>query len=153
MQMETPNDPAPRPAAAPAHAGWRLLALTYDLLPVILLLFVMSGLFLLLNGGRTIEQRPLLHWLDFLATIAAVGAYFVVSWARGGQTLGMRPWRLRVVAADGRPARAGALWLRFAVACLTPVVGLAWSLFQRDRRALYDLAAGTSFVRLQAPPA
>jgi uncharacterized RDD family membrane protein YckC len=110
----------------------------------------MSALFLLLNGGRTIEHSPLLQWLDFIASWALIGAYFVVSWKRGGQTMGMRPWRLRVVAADGRPARAGALWLRFGVACLTPVVGMAWALFQRDRRALYDLAAGTTFVRVKA---
>jgi uncharacterized RDD family membrane protein YckC len=150
MRMENELDPASRPVAAPAHVGWRLLALTYDLLPVILMLFVMSALFLLLNGGRTIEHSPLLQWLDFIASWALIGAYFVVSWKRGGQTMGMRPWRLRVVAADGRPARAGALWLRFGVACLTPVVGMAWALFQRDRRALYDLAAGTTFVRVKA---
>jgi uncharacterized RDD family membrane protein YckC len=150
MRMDNELDPASRPVAAPAHVGWRLLALTYDLLPVILMLFVMSALFLLLNGGRTIEHSPLLQWLDFIASWALIGAYFVVSWKRGGQTMGMRPWRLRVVAADGRPARAAALWLRFGVACLTPVVGMAWALFQRDRRALYDLAAGTTFVRVKA---
>ena len=32
----------------------------------------------------------------FIALWAAIGAYAVVSWRRGGQTIGMRAWRLRV---------------------------------------------------------
>jgi len=72
----------------------------------------------------------------------------VLSWARGGQTIGMRPWRLRVVAADGRPARAGALWLRYFVATFTFGAGLLWALFDGERRALYDIAARTALVRL-----
>ena len=147
--MEPLPDPASRPVAAPAHAGWRLLALTYDLLPVVALLFVTSAIFLWLNGGHTIEGSPALQWLDFLLTWVLVGAYFVVSWARGGQTIGMRPWRLRVVCADGKPARARALWLRYLVATLTLGLGLLWSLFDSERRALYDIAAGTLFVRIR----
>ena len=150
--METETGTAPRPVAVPAHAGWRLLALTYDLLPIIPLLFLVSGLFLWLNGGRTIESRPLLQWLDSLACWLLVGAYFVLSWRRGGQTIGMRPWRLRVVAASGLPARTRALCLRYVVATGTLGLGLLWALFDRDRRALYDIAAGTAFVRMQPPP-
>jgi len=152
MHMENPSNPAPRRAAAPAHAGWRVAALIYDALPVIPLVALVSGFFLLANGGHTVEKQPLLQWLALLAYVAVVGGYFVLSWQRGGQTMGMRPWRLRVVAADGSPARAGALWLRFGVACITPVFGLAWALFDTERRALYDIAAKTAFVRLEAMP-
>ena len=56
--METDPATARRPVAVPAHAGWRLLALVYDCLPMIPLLFIISGLFLWLNGGRTIEGNP-----------------------------------------------------------------------------------------------
>jgi uncharacterized RDD family membrane protein YckC len=143
---------APRPAAYPAPVGWRLLALLYDLLPMIPLLFAISALFLWLNGGRTVETSPALQWLEFIATWLLVGAYFVVSWRRGGQTIGMRPWNLRVVAQDGKPAGLKSLWLRYTVAMLTLGLGLAWALFDRDRRALYDHAAGTYFVRLQPVP-
>jgi len=149
MRMQTSiPDPAPRPAAWPAPIGWRLLALAYDLLPMIPLLFAVSGLFLWLNGGHTVEHQPLLQWAEFLVAWTLVGLYFVVSWRRGGQTMGMRPWRLRVVAADGAPAASSKLWLRYAVAIFTFGLGLLWALFDRERRALYDRAAGTAFVRL-----
>jgi uncharacterized RDD family membrane protein YckC len=147
--METVPENSPRPVAVPAHVGWRLLALLYDMLPIIPLLFIISGLFLWLNGGHTVEGRPLLQWLDLLASWLLVGAYFVLSWRRGGQTIGMRPWRLRVVAADGAPPATSALWRRYLIATATLGLGLAWALFDRERRSLYDIAAGTAFVRLQ----
>lgn len=150
--MNNPNEAAARPVADPAAPGWRLLALVYDLLPMIPLLMLVSALFLWLNGGRTVETRPWLAWVEFATMWAAVGSYFVWSWRRGGQTMGMRPWRLQVLADDGRAAGSRALWIRYAVATLTPVLGLLWAAFQRDRRALYDLAAGTIFVRLRPAP-
>jgi uncharacterized RDD family membrane protein YckC len=146
--METENGKAPRPAAVPAHLGWRLLALIYDALPMIPLLFIISGLFLWMNGGHTVEGNPVLQWLDLLASWLLVGAYFVLSWRRGGQTMGMRPWRLRVVASSGKPPGAPSLWLRYLVATATLGVGMLWALVDRDRRALYDIAAGTAFVRI-----
>src|SRR3546814_5620008 len=42
-----------------------------------------------------------LQWLLWTTCWLLSGLYAVVSWRRGGQTLGMRPWRLVVVGADG----------------------------------------------------
>ena len=122
MRMNTASDAGPRPAARPAALGWRLLALMYDLLPMIPLLMITSAAFLWMNGGRTVERTPLLAVVEFLTMWLLVGAYFVLSWGRGGQTMGMRPWRLRVLAADGKPASWRALCLRYTLACLTPVL-------------------------------
>lgn len=147
--MNDKPDAGERPAARPAALGWRLLALMYDLLPMIPLLMITSAVFLWINGGHTVERSPGLASAEFLTMWLLVGAYFVLSWGRGGQTMGMRPWRLRVLAADGNPASWRALWLRYAVACITPVFGMLWTLVDSERRALYDIAAGTAFVRLQ----
>lgn len=151
--MEPVPDSSTLVVAQPAGPGWRLLALAYDCLPMIPLLMLTSALFLWINAGRTVERQPLLAAFEFLAMWLLVGAYFVSSWRRGGQTMGMRPWRLQVVAADGRPASLRALWLRYVVACLTPGVGLLWTLLDSERRALYDVASGTAFVRRLAPAA
>ena len=147
--MDDSPAPSPRPAADPAAPGWRLLAFVYDAVPVAALLMVASGVLLAINGGRTVERAPLMALLEFLALWSLCGAYFVLSWRRGGQTLGMRPWRLKLVDADGRLASARALWLRFLVGSLTPVIGWLWCPFDAQRRALCDLAAGTVFVRLR----
>lgn len=138
-----------RPLALPAAPGWRVLAFVYDLLPMIPLMMVVSAVFLWINGGRTIERSPLLGALELLSIWGLVGAYFVLSWRRGGMTLGMRPWRLRVLAADGKPAPLARLWLRYAVASVTPLVCWLSCFFDGERRGLHDLAAGTLLVRLQ----
>ena len=145
--MQTPT--SPRPVALPAAPGWRVLAFTYDLLPMIPLMMAVSALFLWINGGHTVEATPWLGVLELLTIWGLVGAYFVLSWRRGGMTLGMRPWRLRVLAADGRPASVRALWLRYAVGSVTPVLCWLWCLVDGERRGLHDLAAGTLLVRLQ----
>src|SRR3546814_18614948 len=66
------------------------------------------------------------------------GAYAVVSWHRGGQTIGMRPWRLRVVAADGMPPSWRAVCVRYVVASVSLLafgIGFIWALFDRQRRS------------------
>ena len=134
--------------ATPAHLGWRLLALTYDSIPAIGLLMITSGLFVLARGGRTVEHSPLFAALQFFLFWAVLGLYAVMSWRRGGQTMGMRPWRLQVLAGNGKPAELKALCLRYAVASLTPGLCLLWTLIDGERRGWHDLASGTVFVRL-----
>lgn len=144
------SEPNSRPKAAPAHLGWRLLALVYDALPMIPLLMLASAFFLWLHGGRTVEGDPLLAALEFSVLWGVVGLYFVASWRRGGQTMGMRPWRLQVLSDDGRLAGWNALWLRYGVATLSLGLGLLWCLVDHERRSLHDLASGTVLVRRDA---
>ena len=152
--MDTPSNAPSRRSAQPAALGWRLLALTYDCLPMIPLFLIIGALFLWMNGGKTVEQSPGLGVLELTSMWLLAGAYFVLSWRRGGQTVGMRPWRLMVLSADGKPVGVGKLWLRYLVAWLTPGICLLWTLVDAERRGLHDLAAGTIFVRLErAKPA
>lgn len=137
-------------AAVPAHLGWRLLALIYDLLPVLAIWLAVAALWLLLRGGEAVRPGSASGWLELLGLWLATGAYAVLSWRHGGQTLGMRAWRLRLVGATGPPPGAGRLWLRYAVSCLSLLaagLGFFWALFDRRRRTWHDIAAGTGVVR------
>lgn len=143
------------PAASPAHLALRLFAALYDALPVLALWFVAATAALALTGGsldvRRLGDKLLVQALVLLVT----AAYFVVSWVRGGQTVGMRPWRLRVVRADGAPVDAAHALLRFAVAIASLGacgLGLLWCLVDRDRRAWHDIVAGTLLVRIDKNP-
>jgi uncharacterized RDD family membrane protein YckC len=144
----------------------------YDLLIVLAILFGAVMLGLLLTGGQLLDDHQHLRarWFPFFEG-ACVAAYFLASWCRGGQTVGLRPWRLRVVGADGRrpPTLAVAL-RRLAVAAaplalltLGPLIGprgaalamlAAWvvdfgaALADRRARALHDRLAGTAIVRI-----
>jgi uncharacterized RDD family membrane protein YckC len=138
--------------ATPAHLGWRLIAVVYDLLPLLALWFFATVLALALTGGALD-----VHWLgDKLLVQALVllasAAYFTLSWSRGGQTIGMKPWRLRVVRNDGAPTDLAHALLRFAVALVSLAaigIGFWWALFDAQRRTWHDIAAGTMMVRME----
>ena len=164
MTQAAPHDPVPKadagPARAGAHIGKRLLAMLYDLLPVLSLWFLLGFLFALgytLAGHGTRENIApwsLLQWLLWLCCWAVTGAYATASWRRGGQTLGMRPWRLRVVAADGSAPSWPMVRRRYAVATLSVAaagLGFWWAWFDRDRLTWHDRAAGTRVVHERKP--
>ncbi len=137
--------------AEPADLGWRLIAMVYDLLPLMALWFTVSVLVYLAHGRAAVLPYSAGAWIELILLWLVSGAYMVISWRRGGQTIGMRPWRLKVLAVDGRPATLGALGLRYAVATLSLLVvglGFAWALFDDERRCWHDIAAGTRFVRM-----
>ena len=144
----------------PAHLGWRLLALLYDFFPLLALYFTTSLMMYLLRNQLPFEVpvrpgSPAAH-AEFLLLWLLTGAYAVISWRRGGQTIGMRPWRLKVVGTDGLPASWRALCLRYAVASVSMLalgLGLLWCLIDRQRRGWHDLAAGTRLIRLDPPTA
>ena len=147
---------ASHPDTPRALIGWRLLALLYDLFPVLALWMVAGALFtaghqLAGHGAReNIAPFSLLQWLLWLVCWLLTGAYAIVSWWRGGQTLGMRPWRLHVVGADGGPASLHALRVRYVVGTLSVLaagLGFWWAWIDRDRLTWHDRASGTRLLR------
>jgi len=149
----------------------RLTALVYDLLIVVAIMMVVGLLCQLATGGHLIqtgEHTVIPAWYQLLQAVA-VAAYFTSSWRRGGQTVGMRAWRIRLTRDDGGTPTWQQAIIRLLVAAaplillaLAPMLGLhatlwtllivwagwfATALFDRRRRALHDLAAGTE-IRL-----
>lgn len=148
--------PAPftHQTAYPAALGWRLLALVYDVLPLLGIWFAVAALMLALRLGQPVEPGGLSALIEQALLLAATFAYFALSWRRGGQTLGMRAWRLRLLDTDGRPPSWRSIVLRAVVALLSLALfglGFLWSLFERERRSWHDLASGTVIVRLPKP--
>ncbi|MEG2806319.1 RDD family protein [Stenotrophomonas sp.] len=151
----------PTPAAHPERPAsllqWRLLALLYDLFPALALWMLVGTLFTVgytLSGHaerENIAPFSALQWLLWGCCWAVTGLYATLSWRRGGQTLGMRPWRLQVVRADGSAPSAAQLWRRYAVGTLSVLLGglgLWWALVDRQRLTWHDRASGTRVRRL-----
>ena len=128
--------------------------MVYDLFPALALWFVACYAIELTHRAQpmaSLHPDVRIGYVELLLLWLIPGIYAVISWRRGGQTIGMRPWRLKVLAEDGRPATLRALSLRYAVATLSVFVlgiGMLWSVFDDERRCWHDLAAGTRFVRL-----
>jgi uncharacterized RDD family membrane protein YckC len=75
-------------------------------------------------------------------------AYFLWCWLRGGQTLAMKTWKIRLVAPGHDRVPPLTALLRFALALFAVPTGIAlgWALFDRERQFLHDRLAGTRLV-------
>jgi uncharacterized RDD family membrane protein YckC len=158
---------APRPR--PASLGRRLAAMAYETLIVVAILLVAGFAF---TGATTARLEGLARNLFQVYLVLVLGLYFVWCWRRGGQTLPMKAWKLRVERRDGRPldtpravlryvlaalalgasaVAAAALWrepgMRLAWLALAPgALTLVWSFVDPDRQFLHDRLAGTRIV-------
>ncbi len=119
---------------------------------------VSTGVFLLALQAISFAARIItghdIHWNrnDLPVAILYVVwlfVYFAYSWGASGKTLGMALLGVKVVAADGTqagPRRAVIRTLAFPLSFLLLGLGFTGILFQRDRRALHDMIAGTAVV-------
>lgn len=123
----------------------------YDLLPLLALWLLTSGLLLLLRGGVPVAPGSAMAIAQFALLWLVTGAYATASWRRGGQTIGMRPWRLRVVDAHGHDPSWPAVLLRYVLASVSLAafgLGFFATLFDAQKRTWHDRLTGTVLVRL-----
>jgi len=76
-------------------------------------------------------------------------AYFGYSWAASGRTPGMALVGICVVRTDGHVLETWRGWVRaatFPLGFLSLGVGFLWIFVDRERRAVYDLIAGSTVV-------
>ncbi len=129
----------------------RFAALSYDALLLVAALATFTLLTIWIRGGRAVV--PGTWWFE-LALGAIVIGFFCGFWTHGGQTLGMRAWRIRVVSVDGGPIGWGrALTRLFAALVGGAALGLGfwWSLFDARRRCWHDRLSRTVLIRDAAP--
>jgi len=120
----------------------RLAAMVYEAFLIFAVAFFAAWVFFFVSGGRDATSGALRHELQaFIFVVYA--AYFLWCWLRGGQTLAMKAWRIRVV--EITPVRA---LIRFflAVLLVPTIVGIVWALFDREGQFLHDRLAGTRLV-------
>lgn len=119
----------------------RLASLLYEAVLLIAVAFFAASAFYFASGGAPLEGWLLRAHQLFLAAVFA--AYFLWCWLRGGQTLAMKTWRVRVVGVS-----PGNALLRFlcALVLLPTGASILWALFDRDGQFLHDRLAGTRLV-------
>ncbi|CAB3781640.1 hypothetical protein LMG28688_01256 [Paraburkholderia caffeinitolerans] len=146
----------------------RLAALVYEAVLLFGVIFAAGLAFSLVlqqRNGYT-HHRLMAAWIALVA-----GIYFVGMWHRGGQTLPMKTWRLRVVGRDNAPPSLARATLRYFAAWLwflpplalhpllnlsvphTLVLEVAWfalwavsARFAPGRQFLHDRIVGTRVV-------
>lgn len=144
------NSASLRLEAAPI---WRrFAALCYDLLLVTALVVCFTLIVLAIRLGAAVPPGS---WWFPLAILGLAMAFFCSFWVHGGQTVGMRAWRIRVIRDDGGRLGWPQAAARFAagiVATLPAGLGLWWSALDRDKRGWHDRWTRTRVVRALPRP-
>lgn len=121
----------------------------YELLLLLAVLFIASFLFhLIFRDTQAVYFKPLFQFY----LLAVMGYYFTWFWTRGGQTLAMQTWKMRVVTAEGRTLTMKQAIIRYTLAVIGIFLfgcGIIWALFDRDHQFLHDRLAGTRIIKLQ----
>lgn len=131
----------------------RLAALLYDALLLLALLLVATVPWALAARGELIAPLARAAYQAYLLGVSAV--FFGWFWTHGGQTLGMRAWRVQVVADNATAVTVRAAAVRFGVGLISLAafgLGFWWTLIDRDRKTWHDRAAHTRVVLLPKRP-
>ena len=163
--MSSKTEHKVQPTEVSLASFWkRLAAWIYDLLGAVavFILALVTGYLLiyilllpLTESGGTVSNElnanPLSDqlnnnplWLIYL--IASVQFYYVWCWVKGGQTVGMRAWRLKICKPNGELLG----WREAYVRSFASLGGLSllWSLLDKEKRGLQDLICGSRVVQL-----
>ena len=140
--MSDSNNPLP-------HCSlWRRLAsILYDGLLLLALLFIVSAAHLAISGGN--EARSGSDIIRSIIMVLTSFAFFAWFWLHGGQTLGMRAWRIRLQKRGGGPVTPWQVLLRFLAAIVSWLalgLGFLWSLVDREKLTWHDRFSMTELV-------
>ncbi|HRA78199.1 MAG TPA: RDD family protein [Burkholderiaceae bacterium] len=156
----------PDPAADP----WRrLMGIAYESIILFGVLWFADYAFSALTQFRG-HPGPLRTAFQ-LFTLGVLAAYFTYFWSDGRRSLPMKTLALQLQGRDGGPVTPARAFARFAAAAglaigvlaagysmhaslyLLAFAPFAWTVADRDRRALYDVIAGTRLAHVPPAPA
>ena len=138
----------------------RLFAIAYDLLLLTALLFAVGVLvagimtFTLNEGNAITEEHPFYFESQLIILsimICASYVFFGWFWIHGGQTLGMKTWRIQLTTRNNKNMSWKQAAIRFLVAFISWLIlgmGFLWSLFDKEKRTWHDILSATKLIQL-----
>ena len=130
-------------AQAPAPVWKRFFAMIYDGL-------ILTGLWL--SSGFVVvlvtSGAPPTWFTQVVLSLITFG-YFIVSWVKGGQTLGLRAWRLQVVEEHQAKVtwKSGIIRTAAGLVTFAPIgITLITAFLNAERKTLYDRWSKTHVI-------
>lgn len=133
---------------APPGLARRLGALFYDAVLLLGILFFATAALLPFRGGEAFQSHSLAYNAYLFGVIYLFFAWF---WTHGGQTLGMRAWKIRLCREDGGAVGWQQASLRFVAASISLALfgfGFYWALWDPDKRCWHDRITRTRMARV-----
>lgn len=130
----------------------RLFAIVYDGFLLIAILFLTTAIANALKGGDAISPDDTYYYLYVIVIFVLCFLYFTWFWLHGGQTLGMKTWRMRVVSDEGNALNTEQALKRsiFAIVSLSFFgLGYLWAFVDKKNRCWHDIASKTILLDLR----
>lgn len=140
----------------PAPLWRRLFALLYDSLLVLAIWFISTGILMIifnnffhdwLINDNGVGRPPywFLHGVLLPMIFIEAWLFFAWFWLHGGQTLGMRTWRIEIADYRGRPLRLWQTLARFLGGWVSAALAGAgfWLVLFRPHQSLHDRLSAT----------
>ena len=126
-----------------------LAIITYDALLLLALLFLAVALALPFNQGEAYTSSQYFFPL-YLLTVSFI--YYGWFWTHGGQTLGMKTWKVKLQTLDQQPITwLGALkrFLLAIISCGCVGLGFLWKFFSKENYTWHDYLSKTALFFLE----
>ena len=78
------------------------------------------------------------------------GVYFIYSWVRGGQTLAMRAWKLKLIFPDDGLSFYFARYLLATIGAILFLVTFFWVVFNKKNQYLHDFILGSKIIDVRS---
>ncbi len=140
----------------PRYAGLfrRLFAIFYDCFLLLAILFVVSAIATALNHGKAVEPGDVLYPIFVIVIFSLSYLYFAWFWIHGGQSLGMKTWRVQLK--SNIPDETQISWKIAAIRFFSAIIswgifglGFLWSLFDKKNRSWHDMISNTVLIDLR----
>ncbi|GFO72972.1 hypothetical protein BJAS_P3514 [Bathymodiolus japonicus methanotrophic gill symbiont] len=151
--MATQQPKEPGLTASPARPGLfrYIAAIFYDLILVIAVLLLTTALFHYLNDGSVSIQSSLLAFRLYLLSVSFL--FYGWFWTHGGQTLGLRAWKLRLVNHEQKNITWKQALIRYITACISWLcfgLGILWRVWQKDGKTWQDLSSKSDIIHIES---
>ena len=130
-----------------AGFGRRLGAIFYDLIVLLGIIYIAFIPWLLVDAFM--EDMISLTFLKLAYLLGVIFLYLGGFWVTGGQTVGMKAWRLRIICQNGQPLNWQKALTRYLSACLSVAsfgLGFIWATVDRKKQSWHDKLSGTHLI-------
>jgi len=151
--LSTPNKQKPVEDSSLSPGFFRHIAIiAYDALLLLALLFLATALVLPFNNGEAFSSSQFFFPIYILLVSFIYYGWF---WTHGGQTLGMKTWKIKIQTLDKQPVTWALAFKRFILALFSWGVGglgFLWKFVDKRRFTWHDHLSKTSLFFEQDSP-
>jgi uncharacterized RDD family membrane protein YckC len=125
-----------------------LAIIFYDALLLLAVLFFATLLILPFNAGIAFSKEQFLYpiYLGFVSFL-----FYGWFWTHGGQTLGLKAWKTKVLTEGRQPISWRQAFIRFIAALFSFGIfgfGILWILVDKNQRSWHDIVSKTGLYRV-----